>query len=150
MEAITDRFTRGCIAGILAGLVSSVFNLTAYYVGFAKLRYLDFAGVMIYGRKPTSALEALFAWLGMYMFMALLGAIFAYLILGMTSKNYLFKGWFYGVIVWFAVYAIVILFKVPELSVFNLPTTFANFIGASLWGLALGYIFDKLDAKAKV
>lgn len=87
---------QGFIAGIIAGLVLNTINFISYYLfHFAKLRYLDFAAIIIYGRKPVNTFEAVFAQLGQLAFTGFLGIVFAYLITKLlNSKNYLLKGGF--------------------------------------------------------
>jgi len=49
--------------------------------------------------------------------------------------------------IWFLTYAITALYKVPELQRIPLNNAISNFIGATGWGLALGFAFNWLDDK---
>ena len=146
MLKITDRFTRGLLAGIIAGVVTKPYDILAYYLNFSTFRWLDVAGIVIYGRRPLNAGEAVFATLSTWFFHALLGVIFVYLVQKLVSSANLFlKGWYFGVICWFLIYAIIILFKVPEISAIPLKTSVSNFIGASIWGLVLTAVLYRLE-----
>lgn len=147
---LNDRFTRGMLAGLLAGIITKFYDLPAYYLGFSTLRWLDFAGILIYGEKPMTLWYQVFATLGMLFFHALIAIVFIILIERIfTSKNLLLKGWIYGVTLWFAIYAVFHLFKTSELTYVPLKTTLSSFIGASLWGLSMAAIINWLDNKIK-
>jgi uncharacterized membrane protein YagU involved in acid resistance len=145
-----DRFTRGFVAGIIAGIPTLVFNMGAFYLKFATLHWADFMGIFTYGRKPIAFAETLFAIIAVYIFLSFLGIIFAYFILRMSSQNYILKGWVFGLSIWFISYAITILFNVPELAFIPLKTVLSNFIGASIWGISLALALKWLDDRIKV
>lgn len=145
MLALKDRFTRGFIAGAGAGILTSVLNSLLYYLNFAKLRFLDFAAVMIFGHRPNNMGESLFAFIGQIGFYGLLGIVFLFIIPRISSSNLLLKSSIFGVTVWFSVYAVVVLYKIPELEVVSLSTALSNFIVASIWGVLLGYMVGRLD-----
>lgn len=148
---ITDRFTRGLLAGIIAGIITKAYDILAYYLNFSTFRWLDVAGIITYGRKPLSTVEAIFATLSTWFFHALLGVIFVYLIQRLFSSDNLFlKGWFYGVTCWFLIYALIIIFKVPEFSIIPLKTSVSNFIGASIWGLVLAAVLQRLEKPSDI
>jgi len=147
---LKDRFTRGMLAGIIAGVITKAYDFLAYYLHISTLRWMDVAGTLIYGRKPLNLWEAVFATLSAWLFHALLGVIFVYLIQRLfSSANLILKGWFYGVIGWFVIYSIIILFKAPEISFVPLRTSFSNFIGASIWGIIMALALLWLDHKNK-
>ncbi|KUO53409.1 MAG: hypothetical protein APF76_09210 [Desulfitibacter sp. BRH_c19] len=147
---IKDRVTRGMIAGFVAGVVTKVYDLLAFYFGISTLRWLDFAGIMMYGELPVFLSYQIFATLGTLFFHALLGIVFVILIQRLlTSNNMLLKGWFFGVSLWFIILAVFHLFKVPELNFVPLKTTVSSFVGASIWGLTMAKIVHWLDNKIK-
>lgn len=133
-----DRFTRGLAAGTAGGIVNNLAGLVSFnLINITGLRFMDYAAVMLYGRKSENIPELLFAAVGQIAFSALLGVIFVYL-LPVISSTYLYlKSWFYSITVWFAVYALTVLFRVPEVAEITLNTAVSNFIVASLYGLVL-------------
>ncbi|MGE5550948.1 MAG: DUF6789 family protein [Bacteroidota bacterium] len=148
--AIDDRFTKGMIAGTVAGLVLAAENLSSYYLfHFTKRRALDFASILIYGHTPHGLWESLFAELAVFVFTAVLGIIFAFLVPGITSKNYLLKGWMFSVFLWFSIYVIGTLYKTPIISKIDLPTAASNFISTSIFGVVLAYVLRLLDKRTE-
>ena len=145
-----DRFTRGFLAGILAGVPTFFFNIGAFYFNLSTLRWADFMGLYVMGRKPIGLGETLFTIIAVYIFLSFLGIIFAYLIPKISSYNYLLKGWVFGVSIWFIAYAVTMLYKVPELAFIPLKTVVSSFIGGSIWGISLSYILKWLDNRLGV
>lgn len=147
---LDDRATRGMIAGFVAGIITKSYDLTAFYLGISTLRWMDFSGLMMYGKIPVYLSHQIFATLGTLFFHSLLGIMFVILIQRLlTSKNLLLKGWFFSVALWFIIFAVFHLFKVQELNVVPLKTTISSFVGASIWGLTLAKIVLWLDNKIK-
>ena len=140
-----DRFVKGFISGIIAWVPTFIFNYGAFYLKLSTLRWSDFAGIMLYGKKPHGLPENLFALLGVIFFLGLLGVVYAYLIPKLLSEYYVFKSWVYGVTLWFVFYSVTLLFKVNYLKLIPLKTAICNFIGASIWGITLGLAFFFLN-----
>lgn len=140
-----DRFTRGFIAGVIAGLISAAWNLGVYFLNLSTLRFLDFAAVLTYGRKTRVIWESVFSFVTTFFVFGALGIVFIYLITLITSENLMFKSFLFGVSAWFSFYAITLLFKIPELSRVSFLTTLSNFIGAAIYGIVLGYVLKVLD-----
>ena len=144
-----DRFTIGFLSGILAGVPTHIFIWGAYYLHLTTLRWVDFMGIFVYGKKPVILGETLLGVVSMYFFVGLLGIVFAFIIPKITSKNYLLKGVVFSLFVWFLAYVVAQLFKVPELLHIPLKTTLSHFIGATIWGLSLGYALNWLGNRIK-
>ncbi len=145
-----DRFTRGFIAGILAGVVPFIINYAAYSLELSTLRWADFMGKFLYGSQPQSTGEVFFAKMSQFAALGLLGIIFAYLITFVTSKNLFLKSVVYSITIWFVAFAITFLFQLPGLKEVPLKTVIANFISAISWGLALGVALKWLDQSTKI
>lgn len=144
MLGIEDRLTRGFWAGVIAGIPTIIINW-ASHLFFNTLLFLHFDSIVIYGRPPASLMERAFSLFDTIMFVGFLGMIFAYLVPVISSKNLLFKSWFFSKKVWFFIYAIAVAFDLPTISTVTFGTAFSNFIGASVWGVSLGYAFRWLD-----
>lgn len=148
---LNDRMTRGFVSGVLAGITTLIPDLIFYQVGINKTRYLDWASAVIYGRQPYTTTEAFWAEVGHLFFDGLLGIIFVYLISKLwTSTNYLFKGWFYAVFMWFALHAYAISFRLSGLTNISLGSTISNFIGASVYGLVLAFVSTWIYEREKI
>ncbi len=144
-----DRFIIGFVSGVIAGILPNIFNWSAYHLHLSTLRWADFMGALVYGKKPVTIVETYFATVYVYFFLGLLGILFSYLIPKITSKNYLFKGVIFSLFIWFLAHTITVLFKVPELTNLPLKTALSNSVSAILWGLSLGYTLSWFDNRVK-
>lgn len=142
-----DRFTRGMVAGLIASVPTVTLNQASYYLHLSTLRYLEFASIVIFGNLPKNRWEAWFAFFVLLGFFGALGSVFALLVPVIKSENLFLKSATYSAMIWFITYAITTLYKVPELQGIPLNNAISNFIGATVWGLALGYAYGWLDHK---
>ena len=146
-----DRLTRGFVAGLIGGSTMNLLNLLSVYVfHFAKCLYLDWAAAMLYGNKATNFIEGIMALIAQVVFTGLLSIGFAHLIPTVTSRNFWIKGWLFGILSWFFIYAVFILFKVPDFGHRSVASVISNFVTASVYGIvqagALLY-FEKRASK---
>ncbi len=139
-----DRVTAGFLAGVTAGIAMNIINYISYFLDFTNELFLQWAAVMIYGRLSETLPELIFAQFGQLVFSGLVGIVFAYMMLKLTSKNYLLKGWIYAVLLWFALYAITIIFRVPHLQRHGLGEALTTFIAASAYGFLVAEVLRRL------
>jgi uncharacterized membrane protein YagU involved in acid resistance len=142
-----DRFSIGFTSGIIGGLVPFIFNFSSRALGFTTLLWSDFMGSIMLGRMPEGTLERVFFVVVEFMFLGVLGAIFALILPYISSKRHLFKGALFGVTVWFILFSLPHLLQLPGFDATPLKTAVSNIISASLWGLSLAYILKRLDNK---
>ena len=140
-----DRFINGLLTGLIAGIVINILNFTAYYLRWSDLRYLDWAGILVFGTKPVLLHEELFALVVQLAFSAFVGVFFAYFYFKFTSRYYLLKGSFFGVILWFFMYASGIALKLPHLTIISFSTAASNFLNAVVFGLVAAETLRRLD-----
>lgn len=140
-----DRLVNGIIAGILAGIGMNIINYPAYLLNLSTIRYLDWAGILIFGRRPVAIWEAVFAQLVQIAFSAFVGVVFAYLIPTVSSRYYIVKGIFFGIISWFFIYAAGIALRLPFLTLIPFRTSLINFISSIVFGLVLAESLRRLD-----
>lgn len=143
-----DRVYYGFLAGLLASVFKFIYGWTIDLVllplGYDITRWHDFAGALLYGFKPILWYEVAFAEASVITFEGFMGICFAYLIKQTTSSHYVFKGWLFGVSIWFLSFAITSLFRAPGLEVISGISTIINAIGASIYGLALAFASKKI------
>ena len=144
---LTDRFARGLIAGLVGGAIMNIISLVSYSLGIAQLRFLDWSAIAIYGLKPESLAEAVFAQFAQFIFVGVLGVLFAYLIAAIGNKNHLLKGWLYGSGMWFVLYGITILYHVEATIPLHIDTAGTDFIGSTVYGLTLAATLKWLEEK---
>lgn len=141
-----DRFVNGLVAGIVAGFVQIAVSAFLYFIlHFGHLKLGDFAGIMIFGRKPANLMEYQMAFIAHLGYAGSVGIIFS-LLLRYISRKYLWvKGLYFGLAMWFFVYTITLLFKVPGLTENTLESAMNNAITSGVYGLALAWAINKLE-----
>lgn len=143
-----DRFIRGLIAGMLGGVAMNLWTLvTLNILNWEIIRFIDWAGMIIFGDLPRSHLQGLFALWMHILWSGLLGIGFAFLIPQVTSRYYLIKAAFYGVMIGFLSYAAPTLLQMPILAKHSFATVFSNHVGGLVWGIVLGLTLRWLDRK---
>lgn len=141
-----DRIAMGFIAGIIAGVVMNLIDyIGVFVVRFDNVLLLEWAAVLMYGRPQENLLEAALAQAGQLVFSGLLGVFFAYIMLKIASGNYLFKGWLYGILAWFFIYAVTIVLQVPYLTRHPFESVVVHVIASSVYGLILAEALKRLD-----
>lgn len=143
-----DRLTRGFYAGVGAAFLQNAWSFLSHALGIATLRMADWAAITIFGRSgPFSAGELLFGSIAHLIWGGFLGIIFLYLIPLVTHKHFTLKGLLFGWAVWFLIYGTTLLFNVEQTLNLPLKTPVSDFIGASIYGLVLAWIVNKLTDK---
>lgn len=143
-----DRFFRGFTAGVVGGIAMNLWTLvTLNVLNWEIIRFIDWAGILIFGDLPKSHAEGLFALWMQLLWVGVLGAGFAFLIPHVTSQAYLLKGMLYGVVFGFFIYTIPTLFQMPILKEASLATALSNHIGGAIWGLVMSKTLYLLDKK---
>lgn len=141
-----DRSFRGGIAGIIGGIVMNVWSFLVYLVLNIKIvRFLDWAGFVLYGHLPRNTFEALYALIIQIIFAGFLGVVLAFVVKQSTSRGYILKGIFFGLITGFFIYAVPVFLNTPILSDLPLNNVISNHFGGILWGATTAYMLQKLD-----
>lgn len=145
VERIKDRFAAGLISGLIAGVAMNFIDWAGYILGLYDERLLDWAAVVTLGRLPDNSAEVILAQTEQIFFTGFLGVLFAYILPILGSRNYLLKGWIYGIMANQSLYAFAIAFKLPNLTVHTFYATVTHLISASIYGLVLAYLLKKLN-----
>lgn len=142
-----NRFERGFIAGIIGGIIMNVWSFISGYIQFTEVRIVDWGGIMFFGHTPPFTLIETIVALGLQLgFSGFLGVIFAFLIPVITSRNLYFKGLVYSAAVWFLIYGVTTLFRVPGTVPATVGTVFSNLISAFLFGLGTAFYLKQFSA----
>ncbi|HEX3044875.1 MAG TPA: hypothetical protein VHY08_08965 [Bacillota bacterium] len=144
---IKDRLTQGFIAGVAGWPLQVVFTYTLYYLHLTKFRYLDFAAVLTFNHLPKGFLESLFAEIVVIVFQGVLGIGFSFLLNAISIENIYFKGWLYGTFCWFAIYAIVTLFRLEHIYPVDTLTALISLLAATPWAIIMTWVFKFLNKK---
>ena len=147
---MTDRFTRGFVAGISSSIVPLSFNNLVFFLNLSTTRWGDFMGTFLFGSRPDRLGEYMLSLVALIMFLGILGGIFSLITPVISSQNFWFKGFVYGIIIWFLSFATTVLFRVPGLTERPLLTVLMNFIGAAIWGFLFAFILRWLYRRVSV
>lgn len=143
-----DRIYYGFWAGITASFVRLIFGYAgAYFLTLfvpKVFRWHDFAGVMLFGFTPQTTFELLVAECAVILFEGLLGVAFALLIKSISSSHFIFKGWLFGVTIWFSAFSIKSLFHISGLDTIPATSAVYQFYAASVYGIALTFTTRKI------
>lgn len=141
-----DRLYRGFVAGVIGGFIATPLAHLAYILGYSTLRGVDWTGILLYAHEPpfsmgelSLALFILLGWCGA------IGSLFSYLIVPITSRHILFKGWMFGTTPFFVIYLLTTLSKVPGTIPVPFGTALSNYITVSIFSVVMAYSFKVLD-----
>jgi hypothetical protein len=79
--------------------------------------------------------ETIIALIGQVVFTGFLSICFTYLVPAVTSKNLWLKGWLFGILSWFFIYAVFILYKMPDFGNRSVESVISYFITSSIYGI---------------
>lgn len=141
-----DRTFKGLIAGTISAVFMNAINLIFFYIfNLTKVRFLDWASIIMLGSKATTLPAAIYALIIHIFWTGALGIIFSYLLPEITSQGYLIKGGLYAFLLTFIFRAIVKLYNISFLSPISFQTSLTNTTSAFLWGITLAFLLKKLD-----
>ncbi|ATW27241.1 hypothetical protein [Candidatus Formimonas warabiya] len=142
-----DRTCRGLVAGAVAGIAMNIWNLTDYYLfHITEIRFLDWAAVLLTWSRPPAAFQGVISLFVQLIWDAFLGAIFAHLLVLITSRELMIKSTLYSMILWFFFKIVVNFYRVPVLSGKQpFPGLLSNLAAIILWGIVLGLVLEKLN-----
>ncbi|MBT9138657.1 MAG: hypothetical protein DDT31_01226 [Syntrophomonadaceae bacterium] len=144
---MNDRFTNGFIAGTVAGTIICVINYIFHQFGIVDLLYLDWVSALLYGYRHETVLEAVVGQAGKLFFSGLLGSLFAFWLIIVTSKYLFFKGIVFGIAVWFGAHAAATLLKLSSVIPINSDTVFSYKVEAVIFGIVLAESMRRLSGK---
>ena len=147
---IQDRLVAGFLAGVAGGIVMNTYVQIAWFLNVTQVRYLDWAAVLLYGHRPHGVGDAIFAQIVQIVFTGILGILFAYLIPLITSRYYLFRGFIFGLSVWFLIYSFTLLYDLQGIVPLELLTAAVDFFGAGIYGLVVAAFLHLIDKRVGV
>jgi hypothetical protein len=143
-----DRFLHGLISGTVAGVIAETISYINGALNISMMRYVDYAGVLLLGNMPKTITELIVATGFATFFAAALGVIFAYIVPIIGSSNLYLKSWLYGIFTWYLWYSILVMTFTEAIKGITPSTAVANFVVASVYGLLLGIVYNKLYESA--
>ena len=145
--SMKDRFMIGFIAGAVGGISATLVSFPFYILKLIKLRFLDYAAILILGKSPQGTLEIIFGELIHWGFSGAIGVLFAYLVNHeiITNKNLWLKGWGFGLGFWFLINVLSTIYKVNNLAVVPVGTAIINALASSVLGIVMAFVFNWLN-----
>ena len=144
-----DRFIRGLLAGIIAGIAMDTIDLIGYWLKLDQARYLDFAAVIAFGKTASSWMETILSLIIELMFKGLLGVLFVFLIPKIKSKYLIIKAILFGTTTWFIIYSIIVLSKATKFPKVDAGVALSHLINSSVFGIVLTLTLYWIEKKTK-
>ncbi|MFB6467888.1 hypothetical protein ACE38V_13955 [Cytobacillus sp. Hz8] len=145
---ISDKFTRGWVAGACGGLLGGILGFQPYYIGISSMRITDWSSILVLGRKPPFSLtDQLYGLFVLAWSTGCVGIIFAFLLPLLTEKNIYFKGWIIFLIPWWLIYLLTALAKIEGTLNLSVMTALTNGISTSIMGLTAVYCYRLFGPK---
>jgi hypothetical protein len=142
-----DKFIQGSIAGLIAGTLKDIPNLSFYFLKLTEKTYFDYSGALAFDRPPKGIAEYVFAFCLQLMFSIFLGIIFSHLTPKIKSKHYLLKGAVFGGAIWIFIKLGVLVFQIEILYFKNLSSAIENIANSIFYGIILAWICEFLAKK---
>jgi hypothetical protein len=134
---MVDRVNTGFIGGFIAAIAMNIVDYFLVFIGFDREGLYQWGSVVIFGKIAGNLSEMILGQFAQIFFAGFLGIIFAYIYSKLDKTLPIFKGWIYGVLVWFLVYAVAIAIRLPYLQTHSVNSTISHIITASVYGVVL-------------
>lgn len=141
-----DRLVRGASAGAVGGVWILGWNLFSVYVlHFAKATWTDALSQLVVSHTAKSAGDWVVAIGLLFLFNAVLGALFARYVIPERDGNYVLRAIGFGLAAWFVLMSIGTLYKIPLLSKLVWQTAVSNWVAVIGWGILTGWLLGRWD-----
>jgi hypothetical protein len=139
-----DRFTKGAIAGLVAGIIKDIPAFAAQIINHKfSPTYWDYAGILGFGKIPSTFWEYAYATLVQLVISVAVGVVLT-LFISKYPSNYLWKAGYGGILFWTTVRAAVVAFKIQPLDDPQLAASVLNMVTTFGYGLIIGWFYKIL------
>lgn len=147
-KAMQNKQVFGAVAGLIAGIIKDLTDLTFYFLGIINKHFGYLASGLFSSPKEANSI---FGWIDGYLanfiIDASLGVVFMYLI--QSDPQYIkTKGVFFGAVVWLLILGALTSFHITTVPTKSAFDGFMNFFVHILYGFLLGLSVDKYGRKA--
>jgi hypothetical protein len=118
----------------------SLLNFILYILGYAETKFIDLISIIFFGYITENTFGMTIAQTIQLGHSALMGILFAYLVPKINSNYLTFKGATYGCTVWFIIFAIGSLYKLPLYAKSSEVTVFTYLFTSATWGIAVAFV----------
>ncbi|EEG78640.1 hypothetical protein [Dethiobacter alkaliphilus] len=148
MLFLKDRFVRGSIAGMIAGIIMNMVSyLLVRILGFGEDLLTDYMAEMLFGRTPLMPVESVVALIGHILFTGTLGVVFVYILTIVDSDYIFYKALAFAWASWFILYSLGILFEVPLLDKNTVSTIIGHGITSTVFGVVLAWVLSLIEKR---
>jgi uncharacterized membrane protein YagU involved in acid resistance len=145
-----DRFIRGIISGITAGILKDVpAVILKYIIKKPYPTFWDYMSLLAMGKIPNSWDEYLLSLIVEVLWCVVLAIIFVYLQPKFQSKLYILQGTGYGILIWLVIRAMVYFYRTPELIHSRPPEALTNLSISIFYGVTMAIVNHKLEFAPK-
>lgn len=149
-KSFDDNFIPGLIVGGITGTVINFIEIILVdFLKFGQVRFMDYAGLLAYGRRFHTFLEVMFAFFIQISFAAAIGVAFVCILDRISTKYLELKGIFLALNFWYFIFSLVLLFKVPYVLVLTFDGAIENFVSSLLFGLCFAKTYRILYLRDK-
>lgn len=140
-----DTFIRGCISGLLAGMVKNFLDFCLISLKIKSASFWKIASVIIFTNPPHGFIGNMVAVVVELIFCSFIGVVYTIIRTNLKTRYPVVMGMFYGAIIWFFIKTSFLLFHVSE---FRKDLTFiVNPISHLLLSILYGAILAYLEYK---
>lgn len=144
-----EKFVTGVIGGVIAGIIKDIpDSIFRYLLKITNITFWDYSGIIALGHQPRGLFEQIYAVFYEIIFSILIGIVFVYIAPYFKTKRFLLRGAIYGALVWFAIRAAVIAFKIKPLIDGDIVSATINSLNSIFYGIILGTIIHYLEKKS--
>ncbi|HBE78041.1 MAG TPA: hypothetical protein DDW65_09730 [Firmicutes bacterium] len=143
VNSFDDHFIPGLIVGGISGTLTNFVDIILVdFVKYGQVRFMDYAGLLAFGRQFHGFPENLLAFFIQMGLFATLGVLFICILSKVSTKYLLIKGIFFSLNFWYFIFALVLLFKVPYVLVLSFKGAVENLISSFLFGVFLAKAYQ--------
>lgn len=139
-----DRLFKGFLSGILGAIPMNLLNLTFYKFKLTNIRFIDWASIIMLGKLPNDLHSIIYTLFIQILWSGALGIGMVLIYPYINGKGYYIKGTLYAFLLGFIFRGIVVLFRIPELSITSTLGSELNFMAVISWGLTAAFILRRL------
>lgn len=142
-----ERFARSLFAGVFASITLLSLNLFSYYVHLSKRRFINYAALIVFGRKFNNLAEAIFCSIAQIGFAAGLIVLSSYFVLKEKRQNRLLRGLFVGIGSWFSIMVFAYLKGIHKVLPIDIGSAISFVVTSAIWGITGAWVLYALDKR---
>jgi hypothetical protein len=137
-----DTFIRGCISGLLAGIVKNSLDFCLIMLRIKSNYFWKISSVIIFSKPPHGFVENMVAVVVELIFCSFIGVVYTLIRTNLKTRYPLVMGMFYGALVWFFIKTSFLLFHISEFKkdLAFIPNPISHLLLSILYGAIVAYL----------